>query len=264
MVSFRGSSISNLAQNVEYLPYLVPTPPHPVPAKVPYNRHPIHALSASGRRRRLARRGNLGNLLQLSLLLRMTDNKSKAALGFLTVISDAENGLFGGYLVLNQAGRPLEFHCTAPVKPNRAQEILYGPTLEPYLFGEQIGQTLVRKATHNVLVVCTDRPPVLAVRDFLTIPVALVLSPESEREGPPNPWQAGPSATFRWDPPHQRYRLVTFKLGQNWLAVPSHVQRDQAAIAERLEEIIEGFDLLEPFQRIREAIDEARRGGAAG
>ena len=59
--------------------------------------------------------------------------KSAACLGFLTVVEHAELGLLGGYLLLNAAGRPLEFHCTAPVKPNRAQEILYGPTLRPYL-----------------------------------------------------------------------------------------------------------------------------------
>ena len=46
-------------------------------------------------------------------------------------------------VLLNAAGRPLEFHCTAPIKPNRAQEILYGPTLESFLYGEQIGQTLI-------------------------------------------------------------------------------------------------------------------------
>ena len=52
------------------------------------------------------------------------DAKSKPALGFLTVVEHPQYGLFGGYLVLNLAGRPLEFHCTAPIKPNRAQEIL--------------------------------------------------------------------------------------------------------------------------------------------
>ena len=69
-----------------------------------------------------------------------------ASLGFLTVVEHAELGLLGGYLLLNAAGRPLEFHCTAPVKPNRAQEILYGPTLKPFLYGEQIGQTLLTRS----------------------------------------------------------------------------------------------------------------------
>jgi len=61
------------------------------------------------------------------------DAKSKPALGFLTVVDHPQYGLFGGYLVLTAAGRPLEFHCTAPIKPNRAQEILYGPTLHAFL-----------------------------------------------------------------------------------------------------------------------------------
>ena len=73
------------------------------------------------------------------------DAKSKPTLGFLTVVEHPQYGLFGGYLVLNTAGRPLEFHCTAPIKPNRAQEILYGPTLESFLYGEQIGQTLINQ-----------------------------------------------------------------------------------------------------------------------
>ena len=86
-------------------------------------------------------------------------------------------GLLGGYLLLNASGRPLEFHCTAPVKPTRAQEILYGPTLQPFLYGEQIGQTLLMKSTLSPVLVCTDSEPVLAVRDHTHIPVALVLNP---------------------------------------------------------------------------------------
>ena len=69
-----------------------------------------------------------------------TDAKSKPALGFLTVIEHPQYGLFGGYLVLNTAGRPLEFHCTAPIKPNRAQQILYGPTLESFFTASRSGK----------------------------------------------------------------------------------------------------------------------------
>jgi hypothetical protein len=65
----------------------------------------------------------------------MPDGFGSAALGFLAVVEHELHGLFGGYLLLNATGRPLEFHCTAPVRPNRAQQILYGPTLEPYLYG---------------------------------------------------------------------------------------------------------------------------------
>jgi len=102
----------------------------------------------------------------------MSNARPKLYLGFLTVVDRASYGLIGGYLILNTAGRPLEFHCTTPVRPSRAQQILYGPTLEPYLFGEQIGQSLLSKAKLEPLAVCTDRVEVLAVREYTAVPVA--------------------------------------------------------------------------------------------
>jgi hypothetical protein len=105
--------------------------------------------------------------------------KFSPCLGFLTIVENAELGLIGGYLLLNAAGRPLEFHCTAPVKANRTQEILYGPTLKPYLYGEQIGQTLLAKSKLTPIVVCTDSDPVLSVREFTEIPVVLLLNEKS-------------------------------------------------------------------------------------
>ena len=52
-------------------------------------------------------------------------------LGFLTAIHLEHRGHVAGLLVTNKYGRPLEFQCTAPVRPNRTQELLYGPTLVP-------------------------------------------------------------------------------------------------------------------------------------
>jgi hypothetical protein len=169
--------------------------------------------------------------------------KSLPALGFLTVIENEQHGLFGGYLVLNLAGRPLEFHCTAPVKPNRAQQILYGPTLEPYLYGEQIGQALVAKGAHDVLVLCTDRPATLAVRGFVPIPTLLVDTGDGHADDESN-------------------ALMRFLFGRNKLAVPVARLADRETACERLQKAGECFDLSEPFDRIRAAIDEAQRASA--
>jgi len=198
--------------------------------------------------------------------------KPRSALGFLTTVEDPKDGLFGGYLVLNLAGRPLEFHCTAPIKPNRAQQILYGPTLEPYLFGEQIGQTLVNKGRIEPQAVCTDRGPALALREFVAMPVVLVLRSEDRSPDVDEPTTDEPTTTdrppvdprtspiWRLDAPHGTPSgLIGFRLGRNRVAVPDSGGDDPHAIAERLSGF--GFDLAEPFQRIREAIDEARRGG---
>jgi hypothetical protein len=56
----------------------------------------------------------------------------KLHLGFLRVIS-IEAGYVGGLLVTNRIGRPMEFQCTTPVRPNKTQEVLYGPTLESFI-----------------------------------------------------------------------------------------------------------------------------------
>ncbi|MBN1909098.1 MAG: hypothetical protein JW818_05110 [Pirellulales bacterium] len=185
-----------------------------------------------------------------------------STLGFVTVVEDAEDGLFGGYLVLNLAGRPVEFHCTAPIRPNRAQEILYGPTLQPYLFGEQIGRTLIEKATARPLVVCTDHASMLAVRDVIDLPVALVLGDQNKTESDLSGTINSSGRQWRIDAAHgPEAQQPHFELGRNRLAVSPSAATDRQTILDRLGPVAGSFDLAEPFGRIREAIDEARRGG---
>ena len=100
--------------------------------------------------------------------------KENFRLGFLTAIEVPERGFVGGLLVTNHFGRPLEFQCTAPLKPNRAQEILYGPTLVPYVLGDLIGRTLIEKVGVKPHLVLTERNDLLPMRELVSIPVACV------------------------------------------------------------------------------------------
>ena len=262
---------------------------------------------------------NLGNLENMS----SSTSPQSPVLGFLTVISDAQAGLFGGYLVLNWAGRPLEFHCTAPIKPNRAQQILYGPTLEPYLYGEQIGRALVSRSQHTPSVICTDVAAALALRAYVDWPMVFVCSPvggishptpthppttsfgnlgppltdgplsratsdevsgtaPSHREtsvrstevfqndpsdlgasaDPPKEVHKSPRMYHRLDPPHPGLgRLLAFCWGGQQLAVLENAPQDFPQVQEVLAHLDASFDLAEPFGRIRDAIEEARRGG---
>ncbi|MDO4575372.1 MAG: hypothetical protein Q4D98_09195 [Planctomycetia bacterium] len=162
-----------------------------------------------------------------------------AAVGFLTVIEEKSHGLFGGYLILNPAGRPVEFHCTAPVKPNRAQEILYGPTLKPYLYGEQIARTLIQKSKIMPRMVCFDQECVLCVRPFLSTPAVLV---ERREEN------VSESGKLRWK--------------DQLLSPFAEFNEDLTEVQACLKDLFIEFDLLEPFDRIRDAIAEAQK--AAG
>ncbi len=193
-------------------------------------------------------------------------SKSNAAIGFLTVVEHQEFGLFGGYLILNLVGRPLEFHCTTPVKPNRAQKILYGPTLEEFIYGEQIGKTLIEHGGTCPLAVCTDVEPVLAARQYVASPLVLVLSEEqhaastSQVASISEVGQDGVAGKFyRLDAAHSGPQLVSFRLGRNRLAVPATAEADRCLFIERFSDWAEAFDLAEPFQRIRAAIEEAQQ-----
>ncbi len=170
--------------------------------------------------------------------------KSLPELGFLAVVEHSQHGLFGGYLVLNHGGRPLEFHCTAPVKPNRAQEILYGPTLKPYLYGEQIGKTLLDRAKTLPSVVLTDSPPALALREVIEAPLALI----GESDGVLASEAAGPSGA-----------LCCFELLGHQAAVEQRFVSDRERLTTLLAPVAQSIDLAEPFFRIREAIEEANR-----
>ncbi len=162
----------------------------------------------------------------------------------MTVVLDEGQGWIGGYLVVNAAARPLEFHCTAPVKPNRAQEILYGPTLGCYLMGEQIAAALVKKSSTPPLAVITDIEPVLAVRSQIEMPVALLVD-KVPGDSP------GLSA------------LLKFELDGHRVALSEEYAQDRELLIASFPKLAQNFSLAEPLDRIREAIAETQLRGRA-
>ncbi len=163
-------------------------------------------------------------------------------LGFLTVLHEGGSYL-GGYLVTNVWGRPLEFRLSSAVQPNRVQQILYAGTLAPYVCGELIGKALIDKAGLPVQMVVTTCESALDLRLKLEVPVVWLAPPDDARAG-------GPLAV---ELPESRGVL---------LCHPRH-EGDAAVVRQLLNEM-NGFDVVEPFARIREAIAEARKMGVAG
>jgi len=161
------------------------------------------------------------------------------AYGFLTAVESAAHGIFGGYLLVDSQGRPLEFHCTAPVKVSRAQQILFGATLHAHLHGQQIGGTLLAEGTVTPEVVLTDLESMLHVRNHTRLPVALVRTA---------------AAGVETSPGGGRFTLGDASVSPH----PSDSERE-TGLRERLTELAALVDLREPFDRIRAAIDEAQR-----
>ena len=193
------------------------------------------------------------------------DEQPEPAFGYLSVLELAEHGFFGGYLIISDWGRPLEFHCTAPVRPTRAQQILYGPSLRPYLLGEQIGATLLAKAKLTSQVILTDQIATLCLRSCAGVPMARVIG------GSHTPNQANAAAdsvasdavvappAIHITPPDGRVRV-----GACELELPSAYHADGEQLVALVAPLVAHVDLAEPFDRIHEAIREAQRIGTRG
>lgn len=165
-------------------------------------------------------------------------------LGFLTTLEVPEQGFVGGLLVTSRHGRPLEFQCTAPVKPNRTQEILYGPSLGPFLLGELIGKTLIEKVGVKPHLVLTEQEEVLELRNHVGMPIAWV-----------DALTAPPAESATESP--------LIRLGKQLIRFhPPHLEEDHQAVTAHAKEIAREADLREPFQRVREALLETVRSGA--
>lgn len=167
--------------------------------------------------------------------------KPLPAFGFLTALEDPDHGFFGGYLVLSELGRPLEFHCSTPVLPNVAQRILYGATLRSYLLSDLIGQALLAKSQLHVQAVLTDQPDMLGVtlvRDEFVVCV--------ENEDCDAPPTAAPE-------------VPSFRLGKYRLFGSSTCTWQAERLSESVAALASHVDLQEPFERVREAIREAQR-----
>lgn len=129
-------------------------------------------------------------------------------------------GFCGGYLVLGETGRPIEFHCTLPVLPERAQTILYGEALRPCLFSEHIGPPLIARARTSAPLVLVNQTESLGLGRNTNSRVALV--------------QTNPDQEVAW-------------------------QAADVRQAERIDAWLKQatLDLMEPFERICSAIEEA-------
>lgn len=175
----------------------------------------------------------------------MNSSNAATTLGFLTCTEFEGWGLCGGLLLLNHLARPLEFHCTLPVKVSRTQAILFGASIRTYICGQVIAKALLEKSKIRPGLLLTDCRDTAAIHEESDIPLALIST-----EG--NPEIASPSSAA-WESLELRQIPVI-------LMFPADDDREPVKHRTRqvLKEFAAKFDLDEPFERVRQALTEAR------
>lgn len=167
---------------------------------------------------------------------RMSANvgSEQLCLGFMATLELEGRGHVGGLLVTNQSGRPLEFQCTTPVNPDRTQKILYGPTLLPWLLGEVIGGTLLKRVAIKPEIVVIRDLALLELRNHTETPVVCV-TPNIDSEDSESDSQS---------------------LGRHRLRFHAAHQGDSEILARQIHLVPGQADLEEPLDRVHEALGE--------
>ena len=149
-------------------------------------------------------------------------------LGFMTVVENDRSEIRGGYLLVNQHGRPIEFHYTDPLMFTRPQRLLYGASFEPVVYGELLGKGMTDRQGTAPGIVLVDHQALLELRPHVPAPVLLPLIPAEGRD---------PGADSPPPRCHPRF------------------PQDLAAFSKIGELVSARFDWAEPFDRIHRTLD---------
>lgn len=163
-----------------------------------------------------------------------TEKAEQLRLGFLTAVEFRDRAYVGGLLVTDSFGRPIEFQCTTPVKPNRTQELLYGPTLVPFILGELLGKTLMEKVSVKPKIVFVDRLEILPLRTCINAPVLCLLDKTRKAQD----------------------SQPTVELGKHQFALHMDFESDRDFIKKAATQLGADVDMKEPLDRVGDALKE--------
>ncbi|MCM2370029.1 hypothetical protein [Aporhodopirellula aestuarii] len=178
------------------------------------------------------------------------DAAAATTIGYFTTVESERTGWTGGLLVLNGAGRPLEFQCTLPIRPSRAHEILFGTTLRHHLISEVIGPTLLQKCRTPISLLCCGQAEAVSLQENLPPSAATLPGNSAVRSTVVAIIQRDDDKRSRELDGHCRIAL-----GNANLHVAMECLEDAEIAIAGLNDIIDTF---EPFERITEAIREAQ------
>lgn len=154
-----------------------------------------------------------------------TPDGGEISIGFLDLASFEDNAATrAGCLVTDQMTRPLEFRVSGAVRPTSLQQVLYGETLHEHICTELLGVPLLQSLEAEPDFVLVRDAEFLKVRPRVEVPVLWV---RGTVEG--------------------QYVLQSF---------PGYDQEAEAA-REALPKKLRGRGILEPFARVKKALEEA-------
>lgn len=173
--------------------------------------------------------------------------RSTLVVGFFKLVSTSgQDGFLGALLVTDLLSKPLEFRVTLPVKPNTVQRTIYGISLIPHIGVDLCGKPLYEMLTTKPSLLFIDDERLLSLSQAIPGRVVLIRPAADARDLPESEQGEAQRVTLTAPSEHRSSVSVFF---------PSHYD----SIARRetrqwVEAAFDRIDLLEPFQRIENAV----------
>ena len=150
-------------------------------------------------------------------------------LAFLDVMLFSDGSIRGGILTTDIETRPYEFRVTSPIKPTPIQQRLYGASLREVVYGELICAPLVKATKEKLSIVLIQDNSLMSMRPLVSVPI-IFIQPNSKQIS-------------------EGIRLVNFLSHRNF-------QNELSFAQTILTPIMQKRDLLEPFDRLKLALNE--------
>lgn len=173
--------------------------------------------------------------------------EDKTLIGYLSLERNEERKSFlGALLVVDTMSRPIEFRVTFPVRPTAIQQPLYGDALEPYIGVELCGKQLIDALDNEASLILVSEEFLLELRSYFKKAILLVMRSGdvievSSDEGEEKIKSRITSASGRFQP-------------INIYSANTHPE-DISDSQEIMESFFEDTDVLEPFERIKVAVE---------
>lgn len=155
-------------------------------------------------------------------------------LAFMDVILFSDGAIRGGILTTDMDTRPYEFRITSAIKPTQLQQMLYGTSLKEYVYGELICAPLIKATKEKISYVLTKERYIMEVRPLVAVPIVLMSC---------NDKAAGDGV-----------KTIGFQMHKDY-----STELSQAKVV--LTPITQKLDLMEPFERLKLALNEVHRLG---
>lgn len=170
---------------------------------------------------------------------------TQSSIGFLGY-REFDNGKAyrGAILVTDEWSKPLEFRCTAPVRPTQLQRTLYGKSLLPHVLTELIGAPLIFSVREKPQLILIAEEAYFEVRLKVSAPVIRVA-------------RSGGVKAKQEDQPKSKSLLLQSASGKfAQVEIEAHWKfaDDLDSSGERLRDLFGRWDLTEPFQRLAEGL----------